>query len=132
MNPIQPHTVTKESRSCESCHTIEKSLGLGLPPGASAQTGTHTTSDLPFFEQVVNGNGVQRQATSRPGARPFNKDELQLLSRFNVCLVCHMDMAYPDLWEKIADDFGFAKTNKDHEHVINNILRNSVNQKSKP
>jgi hypothetical protein len=132
MNPTQPHTVTKESRSCESCHTIEKSLGLGLPPGASAQIGAHTASDLPSLERMVDDKGVQLQATSRSGARPFDQDELQLLSRFNVCLVCHIDMAYPDLWKKIADDFGLAKTNKDHEHVINNILRNSVRQKSKP
>ena len=132
MNPTQPHTVTRESRSCESCHTIEKSLGLGLPPGASARLSPHTLPDLPSLERMVDEEGVQLQATSRPGARPFNQDELQLLSRFNVCLVCHSDMAYPDLWKKVTDDFGLANTNKDHEHIINNILRNSVKQKSKP
>ena len=81
---------------------------------------------------MVDERGVQFQATSRPGARPFDQDELQLLSRFNVCLVCHIDMAYPDLWKKVTDDFGLANTNKDHEHIINNILRNSLRQKSKP
>jgi hypothetical protein len=41
-------------------------------------------------------------------------------------------MAYPDVWEEITEAFGFAATNKDHEHIINTILRNSVRQKSKP
>ena len=43
MNPTQPHTVTRESRSCESCHTVEKSLGLGLPPGALPTQPAHCT-----------------------------------------------------------------------------------------
>ena len=73
--------------------------------------------------------GCNVQATARPGARPFNQDELQLLSRFNVCLSCHKDMAYPSLWEQVTEDFGTAKTNKDHEHIINTILKNSVQQR---
>jgi hypothetical protein len=81
---------------------------------------------------MVDEGGVPLQATSRPGARPFNQAELQLLSRFNVCLVCHSDMAYPDLWKKVTDDFGLVNTNKDHEHIINNILRNSIKQQSQP
>ena len=67
MNPIQPHTITRESRSCESCHTIEKSLGLGLPPGASVQIGAHTASDLPSFERMVDDKGVQRPGDRTSG-----------------------------------------------------------------
>jgi hypothetical protein len=62
----------------------------------------------------------------------LNHGELDLVSRFDVCLACHQDMAYPSLWEEITEAFGFATTNKDHEHIINTILRNSVRQKSKP
>lgn len=29
MSPTQPHTMTKNARSCESCHASDKALGLG-------------------------------------------------------------------------------------------------------
>jgi hypothetical protein len=132
MNPIQPHTVTKESRSCESCHTIEKSLGWGPLPTASASVGALSSTRFFPLERMVGESGVQLQDVSHPGARPFNYDELELQSRFNVCLSCHKDMAYPSLWEQVREDFGTAKTNKDHEHIINTILKNSVRQKSVP
>lgn len=126
MNPIQPHTVSKEARSCESCHTIEKSLGLGLSPGASAAVASSGLSMLVPLERMVDEKGMQLQEVSHPGARPFNEHELELTSRFNLCLSCHKDMAYPDLWGKITEAFGRAATNKDHEHILNNILMKST------
>ncbi len=30
MSPTQPHTMTKEARSCESCHASDKALGYGI------------------------------------------------------------------------------------------------------
>jgi hypothetical protein len=75
---------------------------------------------------------VQIQDVSHPGTRPFNHEELDLVSRFDVCLACHQDMAYLDIWKEISGAFGSATTNKDHEHIINNILRNSVKQKPNP
>jgi RNase P subunit RPR2 len=30
MSPTQPHTSTKNARSCESCHATQKALGLGI------------------------------------------------------------------------------------------------------
>lgn len=30
MAPLQPHTISKHSRSCESCHSMPKAMGLGI------------------------------------------------------------------------------------------------------
>jgi len=129
MNPMQPHTITKESRSCESCHTIEKSLGLGVSPTAAPMVAPLNSKDFFSLERIVDEAGVQIQEVSHPGARPLNHGELDLLSRFDVCLSCHKDMVYPSLWEQVTEDFGTAKTNKGHEHIINSILKNSVKKR---
>jgi hypothetical protein len=129
MNPMQPHTITKESRSCESCHTIEKSLGVGVLPTVSPTVAPLNSKDFFPLERMVDEAGVQIQDVSHAGARPLNHGELDLVSRFDVCLSCHQDMAYPSLWEQVTEDFGTAKTNKDHEHIINTILKNSVKKR---
>ena len=33
MSPSQPHTMTKDARTCESCHTSPKALGYGIAAG---------------------------------------------------------------------------------------------------
>jgi hypothetical protein len=38
-------------------------------------------------------------------------------------------MAYPELWKEITNTSGIAKTNKEHEHLINTILINSLQKK---
>ncbi len=119
MNPIQPHTITRESRSCESCHNREKSLGWG----------SFSSPDTLPLERMVDEKGVQAQDVSHAGARPFTHEELEMLGRFTVCLSCHQDMAYPELWKEITNTSGIAKTNKEHEHLINTILINSLKGK---
>jgi hypothetical protein len=119
MNPIQPHTITRESRSCESCHNREKSLGWG----------SFSSPDTLPLERMVDEKGVQAQDVSHAGARPFKHEELEMLGRFTVCLSCHQDMAYPELWKEITNTSGIAKTNKEHEHLINTILINSLQKK---
>lgn len=129
MNPIQPHTITRQSRSCEACHNYEKSLGWGIPATASAnRLSLDAFASIPL-ERIVDEKGVQVQDVSHPGARPFNHGELELLNRFTICLSCHQDMAYSDLWNDITETYGSAKTNKEHEHLINTILINSLPQK---
>jgi hypothetical protein len=87
------------------------------------------SKDFFSLERIVDEAGVQLQDVSHPGARPLNHGELDLVSRFDVCLSCHQDMAYPDVWEEITEAFGFATTNKDHEHIINTILLHSLQKK---
>lgn len=118
-NPIQPHTVSKTARTCEDCHSSSKALGLG--------TGTYISKenklDIPFeMEQIVDRNGNQLQATSHEGARPFNKQELDRISRVNVCLACHKEMKDASAWKNITDITGFVKTNEEHKRLLNKLL----------
>jgi len=88
-NPIQPHTISAKSRTCAECHMSSKALGLGsgiydikdnFPDGAP----------IDFeLERIVDEDGKQLQSTNHEGARPFNKEEMDRISRVGACIACH-------------------------------------------
>ena len=41
------------------------------------------------LERFVDEEGNQLQSTSHKGARPFNKEEMQRISKVGTCLACH-------------------------------------------
>jgi len=43
MSPVQPHTISKKSRSCESCHTSDKAMGYGINGGRYFSDPSKTT-----------------------------------------------------------------------------------------
>ncbi len=43
MSPVQPHTVSKRSRECESCHTNAKAMGYGIESGKYFSDPSKTT-----------------------------------------------------------------------------------------
>ncbi|WP_153916802.1 multiheme c-type cytochrome [Shewanella sp. TC10] len=88
-NPIQPHTMSKRSRTCEECHTNPKVLGLGS--GVYDVEKNFPEGQAPAFEleRFVDEEGNQLQSTSHEGARPFNKEEMDRISRVGSCLACH-------------------------------------------
>lgn len=118
-NAIQPHTVSREARSCADCHATPKALGLGSGHYVSRDNGLPIDFEL---ERIVDEDGVQIQQTAHDGARPFNKDELSRISRVGTCIACHG--ADDDVWQRWdslrdtvdipADDF--------HEQAIRAIL----------
>ncbi len=118
-NPIQPHTITKEARSCESCHASTKALGLGSGFYVSERNGLDIDFEL---ERIVDEEGNQIQATSHDGARPFNKEEIEKIYRVNVCASCHSLTADEDIWKKVTDIEGFAKTNAMHKKMLKRIF----------
>jgi hypothetical protein len=76
-NPIVPHTVVRESRTCESCHANPRTLGLGM----------FTSKEHPKLEEfgqpadyrwdrIVDEEGRPLQVTTVEGARPLTKDEM--------------------------------------------------------
>lgn len=76
-NPIVPHTVVKQARSCESCHGNPRALGLGA----------FTSKEHPKLEEfkqpagyrwdrIVDEEGRPLQATTVDGARPLNREEM--------------------------------------------------------
>ncbi len=122
-NPIQPHTITKKARSCADCHMSRKALGLGSGIYQSAANGLPIKTEM---EQIVDEEGRQIQATSHEGARPFNKAELQRMTRAGTCVACHRsDAAF---WQKLQGKIGVeaAPTDELHEKAIKSILENAA------
>ncbi len=123
-NPIQPHTISRGSRTCENCHSEPKAVGLGSGHYVSRFNGI----DIPFeLERIVDEDGNQIQGTSHVGARPFNKKEIQKIRRVNVCLGCHQKD--PSIfWLNVKQKWGAAATNEVHKEVLNQILRESTDE----
>jgi hypothetical protein len=117
-NPIQPHTISGTARTCEDCHTNTKTLGLGTGIYDSAANGLDIDFEL---ERIVDEEGNQIQATSHYGARPFNKEEQEKISRVGTCLGCHKSYSDP-LWDEVTDVTGFVDTPSEHTSVMNVAL----------
>ena len=123
-NPIQPHTISREPRSCEDCHSSRKALGLGTGIYNARKNGLDIDFEL---ERIVDEEGKQIQATSHVGARPFNKEEQQRIQRVNVCTGCHSLTTDQKTWKKVVDIVGFVKSNKEHQRILNKIMRAGTN-----
>lgn len=122
-NPVQPHTTTKSARTCADCHMSNKTLGLGGGIYITKKNGV----DLDFeLERIVDEEGNQIQQTAHEGARPFNKEELQLMIRSGTCEACHGVDA--DFWAKVVDKNGLKGAPKDETHTegIQKIMENSI------
>jgi len=121
-NPIQPHTVTKEARTCSECHTTSKAVGLGGGVYDSAANGLPVDFEL---ERIVDENGKQLQNTTHEGARPFNREELQRIMRTGTCVACHG--ADDKVWAKMKDKVGIdgAPNDELHSKAIEKILLKS-------
>lgn len=120
-NPIQPHTVSKATRSCSNCHASRKALGLGGGIYDSAKNGLPIDFEL---ERIVDEEGRQIQATNHVGARPFNKVEQQKIMRAGTCVACHK--SDDKAWIKVQKKAGMkaAPTDEIHSQGIQKILEN--------
>jgi hypothetical protein len=90
-NPYAPHTIRKETLRCEGCHENPRALGLGnrLFTGVdkkqiclSVPLTQPRKDGLSFdfeWEAIVTLDGRPLQTQTRPGARPYNSRELDLL-----------------------------------------------------
>ncbi|MBI4321917.1 MAG: hypothetical protein HY675_25765 [Chloroflexi bacterium] len=120
MNPISPHATTKQARSCESCHSNPRALGLGSEVPLMRERGWNV--DLPF-DRMVDEEGRPTQLTTHERARPFDKAELERIDRTSDCMSCHKDMDNAQIWEQVVRRTGQAKTPRDHQDIINWIFK---------
>jgi len=117
-NPIQPHTISKQSRTCVECHATNKAVGLGngiYNINANFPDGAPINFEL---EQIVDENGNQIQQTAHEGARPFNKQELNRIGRVGICLSCHG--GEDTSWKKAGEPR--AISDELHQKAIKRIL----------
>jgi hypothetical protein len=113
MAAINPHTIQAKGRACVDCHAEPKTVGLGegkitlSPDGALVFTGISQKTMTPLgpeapFDAYVDIEGRPLQKGSRPGLRPFNKEELRRILRVGLCASCHD--SYEDAAWKNYDD----------------------------
>lgn len=118
MSPLHPHTMTKDARTCESCHASDKALGYGI--GSSRLTrpwdervvvdletadghvlSKHARTQMAPLEglsgdwsRLVSEDGKQLQTVGHhfQGSRPLNNQERAHIDRRGICLACHQEI----------------------------------------
>lgn len=153
MAPLQPHTVQAGSRTCESCHTNPKSMGLGIEAGelynrpdtnfvidlADAEGNPLASKRDTLFNAIpnlkmdwsrfVDENGKQLQTVGHhfSGSRPLNKEEMVMLDRKGVCLSCHQYVPEEDLainlLHHVAAVTEYEIDNDTHQGLVSKSIR---------
>jgi hypothetical protein len=126
MNPVQPHSVSSASRSCPSCHSSAKALGLGSELTDLKRLGL----PLNFSpDRLVDENGVRIQDSAHEGVRPFNREELTGLLRTGACVVCHERA--PDISDGGAAGADAFQSMKGADGRHHESMRGAVRRKEK-
>ena len=118
MSPVQPHTISKHSRTCESCHTTPKAMGMGISGSKSTKDPSMTTivdimtadgkvlptivdEQIPAianlqhdYSKFLDTNGTQLQTVGHHWtlSGPLSKEQRDKLDRSDVCFSCHSDI----------------------------------------
>ena len=152
MAPVQPHTVSKKSRSCESCHTSLKAQGKGINGGQYFSDQTKTTivdlmsanqrllvkqvdEQIPAianlkhdYSVMLDKNGTQVQTVGnhwRLSQALDNKTRAKL-DRLGACLSCHKEMPDEDLAVSLmvhtAKFSGLKIDNAMHNNIVNKSI----------
>ncbi len=153
MSPVNPHTIQKEARSCESCHTSAKAMGYGIFGLANQSEATvvelmsadkriipkrfdEQMSAIPNLKhdwsQVIDKNGTQLVTVGHHFllSAPLSKEQLAKLDRRGVCLSCHQSIPEGDLavsaMTHIADMAALEVDKEQHAAILNKILKLSA------
>jgi hypothetical protein len=142
MSPVQPHTIQKKARSCESCHTNPKAMGFGIangelyarpdssyvadhPLASDVDTQFNAIPNLPMdWSRFIDEDGNQLQTVGHhfSGSRPLNKEELKKLDRRGVCMSCHKSLPDGDpaidLMSHVAKYADIEIDNKTHQDIL--------------
>ena len=154
MSPTQPHTMTKNARTCESCHASAKALGLGI--GSTRPWDKRLVVDLETVDGKILSNQAKTQIEPVEGldhdwsqivdkdgkqvatvghhfqlSRAFNHTELQAMSREGTCLSCHREIPEESLavsfLHHVAEYTGqIPKTPEEHDGLVHKIVLSSA------
>ncbi len=132
MAPAAPHTVARQARSCESCHTSPKALGYGIAGGRFLASSNkdlvvdlagsdgvpiaknHTVQipaipDLPMdLSQFVTRAGKQLQTVGShwPLSGPLSQEQREHMERVGVCIACHNEVSPGAAWIRFVMSVG--------------------------
>ncbi len=119
VSPVQPHTVSKRSRSCESCHVSKKAMGFGID-GLSDNSYDYSR----FMDE--NASQIQRVGGNFKLEAPLNKAQREKLDREGVCLSCHRDIFSSDLavsaMTHTAKMLEIEINKETHDNILNKLL----------
>lgn len=148
ISPIQPHTTTKEARTCESCHTNPQAMGYGIEGGSiykdpskeyvvditdaegnvlskRSQTQINSIPNLTMdWSRFVDEEGNQLQTVGHhfSSSRPLNNEERSMLDRRGVCASCHQVIPDKDLavnlMTHMVEVTGLKVDNKEHQNIL--------------
>ena len=152
MAPVQPHTISKEGRSCESCHTTPKAMGFGIGGSKSTKDPSMTTitdimtadgkvlptivdeqmpaiANLHFdYSKFLDENGTQLQTVGHHWtlSGPLSKEQRDKLDRSGICFTCHQDIPAGNLaisaMAHMAEMADVNIDNKLHKEIVNKTL----------
>ncbi|QOY51634.1 multiheme c-type cytochrome [Candidatus Sulfurimonas baltica] len=152
MSPVQPHTIQKEARTCESCHSSDKALGLGIGGGKLSGDPSKTTiidlmtpdgkivpkktdEQIPAipnlkhdYSQFIDENGTQLMTVGHHFklSQPLSEEQRDKLDRRGVCLSCHIDIPKGNLvisaMRHIAKMAEYKIDKAEHNSMLNKIL----------
>ncbi len=152
MSPVQPHTIQKESRPCESCHTTAKAEGYGISGGK-----LFSNPSVDFYVDLMTADGKVIPANvtiQKPGipnlhmdwsrfvtekgtqlqtvghhfnlSQPLNSEVRSKLDRRGVCLSCHKTIPNEDfavsLMSHVAKYSGIKIDNNEHKNILHKLL----------
>ncbi len=149
MSPVQPHTISKESRSCESCHTSKKALGYGI--GSLAPMDQDVIVDLmdingttlsknaiiqinainnlkTDYTRIQDENGTQLMTVGHHFklSQPLSKEQIDKVDRQGSCIACHKSIPEKDLavsvLTHIADVAKIKIDKKEHGNILSKVL----------
>ena len=156
MAPIQPHTISKHARSCESCHSTPKALGYGIGGSKSTKDPSLDTvidimsadgkimptiidKQIPAipnlhvdYSKFLDKNGTQLQTVGHHWklSQPLTKEQIDKIDRRGVCISCHQDIPKGTLavsaMVHVAKMANININNKMHKNILNKLLNLSA------
>ena len=148
MSAVQPHTVSKKSRTCESCHTSLKAQGKGINGGQYFAEQNKTTivdlmdaqkkllvkqvdEQIPAipnlkhdYSVMIDANGTQVQTVGNHWklSQALDKKTLDKLDRSGACLSCHKEIPHKSLavsaMVHIKEMSGLEVDNDFHKDIV--------------
>ncbi len=152
MSPVQPHTISKQSRSCESCHASAKALGYGINGGKYFSDPSKTTIvDLMDASQKVLPKQIDEQIPATPNlhhdysvminekgeqiqtvgdhwklSQALDNETRQKMDRRDMCLSCHQSIPEGNLavsaMTHAAQMAGVKIDKKMHGDILHKLL----------
>ena len=152
MSPVQPHTVSKASRTCESCHSSLKAMGRGINGGKYFADQSKTTivdlmradktllpkqvdEQIPAipnlkydFSVMIDENGTQVQTVGNHWklSQALDNETRAKLDRRGACMSCHKEIPNEDLAVSLlvhtAKFAGVTIDNNMHKSIVNKSI----------